>query len=122
MNPRKWAPGIRIGLGLFVVILASSVGHGQVDSPPLVVLMAPTGDDAHDGSTLDTPILSLNRAQEVIRQLVAQTGPRDVQVRIGPGQWTVFQPNYRVGFRNAESSHHIHVSLRRQRATRLQWY
>jgi hypothetical protein len=90
MNHRK-AMGA-IGICLVLPFSGSSTGQEQPAYAPFVVLMAPTGDDGNDGSTLDTPILSLNRAQEVIRKAVEKTGPKDVQVRIGPGTYFNLNP------------------------------
>ncbi len=56
------------------------------DANPLIILMLPTGDDKNDGLTLDTPILTLQRAQEVIRAAVPKRD-RNVEVRIAPGTY-----------------------------------
>lgn len=70
----------------------------------LVLLMAPTGDDHNDGLSLDTPILSLARAEALISEHCKNT-PRDVEVRIGPGiyenqkvRWHFTMPTHSITF------------------------
>lgn len=67
--------------------------------------MAPTGNDANDGLTLDSPIKTLNRAQAIIADNIAQYGERDVLVRIGPGEyldqsvvWTTTMAQHSITF------------------------
>ncbi len=64
--------------------------------------MAPSGDDRNDGLTLDTPILSLNRAEQLI-SIRCKDKPCDVAVRIGPGEYA----NQEVRWRFTMPAHTI---------------
>ena len=66
--------------------------------------MSANGDDQSDGLTLATPILTLNKAQEVIRDRLPNLD-RDVEIRISPGiyrnqsvRWTFTSPNHTITF------------------------
>ena len=71
---------------LLLNILPFTSNLNAADTSPLVVLMSPTGSDENDGLSLDTPILTLQRAQEVIRAAVPNRN-RNVEVRIAPGTY-----------------------------------
>ncbi len=68
---------------------------------PLIIYMAPDGDDGGDGFIEASPIRTLGRAQE----LVAASVDRDVEIRIGLGTyyaqtvvWTETRPNNTITF------------------------
>lgn len=82
--------------------VASAPSVAQAE--PFVVLMAPSGDDINDGRTLDSPVLTLNRVQEVISDALPDRD-QDVQVRVGPGVyrdqqvvWTFSMPEHTITF------------------------
>jgi hypothetical protein len=71
---------------------------------PLVVFMGPNGSDQNDGLTLNTPILTLNRAQDVLRDQL-RNHHRSVEIRIGSGtyrnqtvRWTFTMPAHTTTF------------------------
>jgi hypothetical protein len=85
--------------------LGSSGVLARVGIDPLVVIMAPTGNDSNDGLTINTAILTLARAQEVIRKEIEKRGARNVRVRIGPGKyfnqtvvWNFVMPSHHITF------------------------
>ena len=71
---------------LFISSFPSISATNAADTTPLIILMSPAGSDENDGLTLDTPILTLERAQQVIRVAVPKRD-RDVEVRIAPGTY-----------------------------------
>ncbi len=71
---------------------------------PFVLILAPSGDDANDGQSLATPILTLSRAQELLREHVPSRD-RTVEIRIAPGiyqdqtiRWDFTMPRHEVRF------------------------
>lgn len=71
------------------------------ESGPVVIYMAPDGDDARDGSSPAAAILTTTRAQ----QLVEGVGARDVEIRIAMGTyyaqkvvWTQTRPDNSITF------------------------
>jgi hypothetical protein len=70
----------------------------------LVIFIGPNGSDQNSGFTLDTPILTLNRAQEILRDQL-RNHHRDVEIRIGAGtyrnqtvRWTFTMPAHTITF------------------------
>jgi hypothetical protein len=71
---------------------------------PLVVFMGPNGRDQNSGFTLNSPILTLKRAQDVVRDQL-RSRHRDVEIRIGAGtyrnqtvRWTFTMPAHTITF------------------------
>ena len=64
----------------FVALLAQAAGYE--------VFVSPTGNDAHAGGP-DTPVLTLSRAQELVRQ---RSLPSAASVRIAPGFYALQKP------------------------------
>ena len=69
---------------------------------PLVLYVAPGGDDARDGSTPARAVLTLARVHAI---LVSMRPDRDVEVRIAPGtyhgqrvRWTYTMPDHSIRF------------------------
>jgi hypothetical protein len=84
--------------------LAAAIPGGAQADEPLRLLLSPRGDDAHDGLSLDTPILSIARAQEILYERLPEGG-RDVELRIAPGTyynqhvvWTFTMPDHSIRF------------------------
>ncbi|MDX1694835.1 MAG: right-handed parallel beta-helix repeat-containing protein, partial [Ketobacteraceae bacterium] len=79
--------------------------HASTHADHLTVLVSAYGDDSNDGLTLDTPIKTLQRAQEVIKGYIAVNGERNIEVRIGPGEyegqnvvWDFTMPDHKITF------------------------
>lgn len=71
---------------------------------PLIVLVSPRGSDANDGLSLDAPILTIERAQQIVRERVPDRD-RAVQIRIAPGvyrnqsvRWNFTMPTQTITF------------------------
>jgi len=91
-------------------LLPAGPSFAQSPSPtlskngPLVVFMGPNGRDQNSGFTLNTPILTLKRAQHVLRDQL-RNRHRDVEIRIGAGtyrnqtvRWTFTMPAHTITF------------------------
>lgn len=71
-------------------------------APPLQLFMDPAGDDANDGLSLATPVLTLSRVHAILVDLAPD---REVEVRIAPGTyrgqtvvWRHTMPGHRIRF------------------------
>lgn len=78
----------------------------DADTGPLRLYMAPDGDDALDGTTPETAVLTLARIQEI---LLADPPDRNVDVSIAAGtyrgqrvKWTFTMPEHTIRFHRAD--------------------
>ncbi len=93
---------VRLLLVASVLVLGfARVGYTQ---SPFIVRMDPAGSDANDGLTADTPVVTLQRVQQILKSTLADN-PRDAEVRIGPGtyrgqsiRWTFTMPEHTITF------------------------
>lgn len=85
---------------------SEDLGDGDPDTPPdssgpVIVYMAPDGDDSRDGASEESAIQTTSRAHEIVQTL----GARDVEIRIGLGTyyaqtvvWTETRPDNTITF------------------------
>jgi len=73
-----------LGLPLSPVIDGDQDGVADGCPSTLRIFVSVYGNDAHSGTDLDAPILTLERAEAIVKALPS---PRDVEVRIGPGRY-----------------------------------
>jgi len=89
---------------------ADAISCGQYvlcDDGALQVFLDPDGDDARDGLTLETAVVSLERAHEIIS---SESPDQDFEVLIAPGRyfgqcvdWTYTLPDHAITFRRLDS-------------------
>lgn len=68
----------------------------------LIIVMSPGGDDSNDGLSIESPILTLERAQQIITERCQQVH-QHVELRIAPGEyvgqsvnWVFTMPNHTI--------------------------
>lgn len=81
----------------------ADIGSDPAEPPgSFIIYLAPDGRDDRSGATLDEAILTLSRAQEILKDEDPET---DIEVRIGPGRyqaqrvvWTYTRPEQEILF------------------------
>src|SRR4051794_17166122 len=100
---------LRRTLAVLMAVAAGAVGVATAASGPaaaggsgFTVYLSPTGNDSADGLSAATAILSLQRAEAVLKAAQPST---DVEVRIAPGtyqedpmKWHTYVPGHTISF------------------------